>query len=54
MLDYENASAAGDIRFERVGDVLTIELPKEGFVRGAGNLLRSRHFWMMLAFCCSS
>jgi hypothetical protein len=48
MLDYENVSAAGDIRFERVGDVLTIKLPKEGFARGAGNLLRSRQFWILL------
>lgn len=48
MLDYENASADADIRFERVGDVLTIKLPKEGFVRGAGNLLRSRHFWIII------
>jgi hypothetical protein len=50
MLDYENVSAHADIRFERVGDVLTIELPKEGFVRGAGTLLRSRPFWILLAF----
>ena len=49
MLDYENVSAHADIRFERVGDVLTIKLPKEGFVRGAGILLRSRQFWMLLA-----
>lgn len=54
MLDYDNASSATDIRFERIGDVLTIKLPKEGFVRGAGNLLSSRYFWavvtiMMLA-----
>ena len=49
MLDYENASAGADIRFERVGDVLTIKLPKEGFVRGTGNLLGSRHFWMLVA-----
>lgn len=50
MLDYENVSAHADIRFERVGDVLTIEVPKEGFVRGAGTLLRSPQFWMFLAF----
>ena len=29
MLDYDNASSATDIRFERIGDVLTIKLPKE-------------------------
>ena len=45
MLDYENASADADIRFERVGDVLTIKVPREGFVRGAGHLLRSWPFW---------
>jgi hypothetical protein len=50
MLDYENVGAHADIRFERVGDVLTIKLPKEGFVRGAGTLLRSRPFWIFLAF----
>jgi hypothetical protein len=49
MLDYENIRTHADIRFERVGDVLTIKLPKEGFVRGAGTLLRSRPFWVFIA-----
>ena len=49
MLDYENAIAQADIRFERVGDVLTIKLPKEGFVRGGGTVLRSRQFLVLLA-----
>lgn len=49
MLNYQTASSDADITFERVGDALTIRLPKEGFVRGAGALLRSRHFWMYIA-----
>jgi hypothetical protein len=49
MLEYENASAATDIRFERVGDVLTIKLPKGGFVRGGATLLRSWQFAIFLA-----
>ena len=49
MLDYENIRKHADIRFERVGDVLTIKLPKQGFVRGAGTLLRLWEFWVFLA-----
>ena len=57
MLNYQNAGAASDIQFERVGDVLTITLPKEGFVRGGGNLLGSWQFWsivVLLTFCMNS
>ena len=52
MLDYDNAASGGDIKFERVGDVLTIQLPREGFVRGAGNQLRSWHFWLFIVVMC--
>jgi hypothetical protein len=44
MLDYEAKAAGTDIRFERIADVLTIKMPREGFVRFAGHRVRSPHF----------